>query len=159
VKQPANERAAELRALLHHHLRQYHVLDAPEISDAEFDALMDELVAIEASHPELRLPDSPTQRVGAAPLEQFDSVAHQLPMLSLNKCAALEEFDDWLKRVGDRIGPKDFKDLEFTCEPKIDGVAVSLLYEDGLLVTGATRGDGDTGEDITANVKTMGCLL
>jgi len=151
-------RVAELRRVLHHHLHQYHVLDAPEISDVEFDALMDELQALEAKHPELQQADSPTARVGAPPLEQFDSVTHQLPMLSLNKCAALDELDDWLKRVGDRLGEADFKNLEFTCEPKIDGVAVSLLYENGVLMTGATRGDGQTGEDITANVRTIGAI-
>ena len=151
-------RAAELQQALHHHLRQYHVLDAPEISDSEFDALMDELLALEARYPELKTADSPTQRVGAAPLDQFDSVVHQLPMLSLNKCAATDELDDWINRLGDRLGAADFKDLEFTCEPKIDGVAVSLLYEDGVLVTAATRGDGETGEDITSNVKTIGAI-
>ena len=153
-----SEHAAELRRVLHHHLHQYHVLDAPEISDVEFDALMDELQSLEAKHPELQVVDSPTQRVGAPPLEQFDSVMHQLPMLSLNKCAALDELDDWLKRVADRLGDADFKDLEFTCEPKIDGVAVSLLYDNGVLTTGATRGDGQTGEDITANVRTIGAI-
>ena len=153
-----SDRASQLSRELHRHLHLYHVLDSPEISDAEFDLLMDELLALEASHPELSSPDSPTQRVGAPPLEQFDSVAHKLPMLSLNKCAALEEFDDWLTRVSDRLGADDFKDLEFTCEPKIDGVAVSLLFENGVLVTGATRGDGETGEDITANVRTIGAI-
>jgi len=154
----ATDQAAELRRVLHHHLHQYHVLDSPEISDVEFDALMDELVALETKHPDLQVADSPTGRVGAPPLEQFDSVAHQLPMLSLNKCAALDELDDWLKRVGDRLGAADFKDLEFTCEPKIDGVAVSLMYDNGVLTTGATRGDGETGEDITANVRTIGAI-
>ncbi len=153
-----SEHAAELRRVLHHHLHQYHVLDSPEISDVEFDALMDELQALETRYPELQVVDSPTQRVGAPPLDQFDSVTHQLPMLSLNKCAAIDELDDWLKRVGDRLGEADFKDLEFTCEPKIDGVAVSLLYDNGVLTTGATRGDGETGEDITANVRTIGAI-
>jgi len=156
--QDASTQAAELRRLLNHHLHQYHVLDAPEISDVEFDALMDELIALETQHPDLRVGHSPTQRVGAPPLEQFESVTHQLPMLSLNKCAAVDELDDWLKRVSDRLGEADFKNLEFTCEPKIDGVAVSLLYENGVLVTGATRGDGDTGEDISTNVKTIGAI-
>ena len=155
---PAAEQASKLRRLLHHHLHRYHVLDAPEISDVEFDALMDELIALESKHPDLQVSDSPSQRVGAPPLDQFDSVTHELPMLSLNKCAALDELDEWLKRVSDRLGEADFKNLEFTCEPKIDGVAVSLLYENGVLVTGATRGDGETGEDITANVRTIGAI-
>ena len=152
------KRAAELHRTLDHHLHRYHVLDAPEISDSEFDALMDELLALEAAHPELCTADSPSQRVGAKPLDQFDSVQHELPMLSLNKCSELDELDDWLKRLAGRVGAADFKELEFTCEPKIDGVAVSLLYREGVLVTGATRGDGNTGEDITANVRTIGAI-
>lgn len=154
----ASNKIAALRRELDEHLHNYHVLDAPEISDAEFDALMDQLVQLEADNPELVSPDSPSQRVGAPPLEAFDSVTHELPMLSLNKCSALDEFDDWLARVNDRLGEADSKKLEFTCEPKIDGVAVSLLYEDGALVRGATRGDGETGEDITANVRTIGAI-
>jgi len=151
-------RAAQLRRELDEHLHRYHVLDNPQISDAEFDALMDELLRLEAEHPKLAVADSPTQRVGAPPLEQFDSVAHELPMLSLNKCAAVDEFDDWLGRVSDIVGTADFRGLQFTCEPKIDGVAVSLVYEGGLLVCGATRGDGQTGENITANVRTIGAI-
>ena len=156
--QKTESRVIELRGALNHHLHLYHVLDAPEISDAEFDALMDELIALESDHPEWLTADSPSQRVGAPPLEHFESVAHQLPMLSLNKCAALDEFDDWLARVADRVGESDFKNLEFTCEPKIDGVAVSLLYENSVLVRAATRGDGETGEDISANVRTIGAI-
>ena len=156
--QSASATIAQLRRELDAHLYSYHVLDAPEVTDAEFDALMDQLLQLEAEHPELASADSPSQRVGAPPLDAFDSVTHELPMLSLNKCAALEEFDDWLARVNDRLGDADAKNLQFTCEPKIDGVAVSLLYEEGVLVRGATRGDGETGEDISANVRTIGAI-
>ncbi len=155
---PVAAEVTQLRRELDQHLHSYHVLDAPEISDAEFDGLMDRLLLLETEHPELLTPNSPSQRVGAAPLDAFDSVKHELAMLSLNKCSTLEEFDDWLERVGDRLGYADFKNLEFTCEPKIDGVAVSLLYENGVLVRGATRGDGETGEDISANVRTIGAI-
>jgi len=156
--QSASATISRLRRELDHHLHSYHVLDAPEISDAEFDALMDQLLQLEADHPELVSADSPSQRVGAPPLDAFDSVTHELPMLSLTKCAALDEFDDWLARVEDRLGEADAKHLQFTCEPKIDGVAVSLLYEEGVLIRGATRGDGETGEDISANVRTIGAI-
>ena len=149
-KAPAQE-AAELREAIRYHLHRYHVLDAPEIADAEFDALFDRLVELEHEHPQLSTPDSPTQRVGAAPSERFAAVTHELPMLSLDKCASEQEFIDWEARCRSRVGYEG--ELEFTCEPKIDGVAVSLIYESGVLVRGATRGDGSSGEDITANVS------
>lgn len=148
-------RLAELRALIHHHNYRYHVLDDPEISDAEFDALFDELVALEAEHPDLVTADSPTQRVGAAPLTEFATVRHERPMLSLDKCTTPEELADWLARCEARLPDET---ITFTCEPKIDGVAVALVYEDGVLALGATRGDGQTGEDITANVRTIGAV-
>jgi DNA ligase (NAD+) len=147
------ERVDELRTAIHHHNYRYHVLDDPEISDADFDALLDELVALEARYPQLITPDSPTQRVGASPLAQFESVAHSVPMLSLNKCVSEAELEDWDKRIRSRLERP--ASLEFTCEPKIDGVAVSVIYRDGLLQQAATRGDGETGEDITANVRTI----
>ena len=152
VKTPARE-IAELRDAIRHHLHRYHVLDDPEIADAEFDALFDRLVELENDHPQLVVPDSPTQRVGAEPSERFVAVAHELPMLSLDKCASEQEFIDWEARCRTRVGYEG--ELEFTCEPKIDGVAVSLIYENGVLVRGATRGDGSSGEDITANVRTV----
>ncbi len=155
TKAPARA-IAELRETIRYHLHRYHVLDDPEISDAEFDALFDRLVELEKEHPRLVTPDSPTQRVGAEPSERFAPVAHELPMLSLDKCASEEEFIDWEGRCRTRVGYEG--DLEFTCEPKIDGVAVSLIYENGVLVRGATRGDGSTGEDITANVRTVSAL-
>ncbi len=147
------ERHAELAAQLTHHLHRYHVLDAPEIADAEYDALFDELVALETQHPELETPDSPSQRVGGAPVSQFDKVHHIVPMLSLDKCTTEEELGEWMTRCRSRLDEN--VELTFTCEPKIDGVAVALLYEDGVLVQASTRGDGQTGEDITANVRTI----
>lgn len=140
-----------LRAALRHHEYQYHVLDAPEVPDAEYDRLMRELRALEEQHPELITPDSPTQRVGAAPLSAFSQVRHEVPMLSLDNVFDDESYLAFDKRVHDRL--KTAEPLTFCCELKLDGLAVSLLYEDGVLVRGATRGDGTTGEDITANVK------
>ena len=141
-----------LRAELDHHNHCYHVLDAPEIADAEFDALFDELIALETAHPERITPDSPSQRVGAAPLAEFVAVTHEVAMLSLEKTATPTELQDWANRCRTRLGDEP---LAFCCEPKIDGVAVALIYEDGRLALAATRGDGQTGEDITANVRTI----
>lgn len=143
----------QLRAALRHHEYQYHVLDAPEVPDAEYDRLMRKLRALEEQHPELITPDSPTQRVGAAPLSAFSQVRHEVPMLSLDNVFDDESYLAFDKRVHDRL--KTAESLTFCCELKLDGLAVSLLYEDGVLVRGATRGDGTTGEDITANVKTI----
>ncbi|MCB1683810.1 MAG: NAD-dependent DNA ligase LigA, partial [Pseudomonadales bacterium] len=149
-------RLEELRALLHHHNHRYHVLDDPEIADAQYDALFDELCALEAAHPDWVTPDSPTQRVGAAPLATFRQVTHERPMLSLEKCTTREEVADWLNRCRTRIDAD--AELRLTCEPKIDGVAVALTYEGGVLTLAATRGDGERGEDITANVRTIGAV-
>ena len=151
-----SEPRAELAALreeLNYHRRRYFVLDDPEISDAEYDALFDRLTDLEAAHPDLVTPDSPTQRVGAAPSNQFAEVRHDTPMLSLDKCTSVAELTAWEVRCRRFLGPED--ELSYFCEPKIDGVAVSLLYADGALVRAATRGDGETGEDITANVRTI----
>jgi DNA ligase (NAD+) len=153
VPERARERAEALRAQIRHHNYLYHVLDAPEIADVEYDALYDELVALEAEYPDLVTVDSPTQRIGGEPLTAFATVEHRVPMLSLDKCTTTQELEDWLTRCRSRVdhdGP-----LELTCEPKIDGVAVTLIYERGRLTLGATRGDGQTGEDITANVRTL----
>ncbi|CNE08736.1 NAD-dependent DNA ligase LigA [Yersinia nurmii] len=143
----------QLRASLRHHEHQYHVLDAPEIPDAEYDRLMGELRELEAQHPKLITADSPTQRVGAAPLDAFDQVRHEVPMLSLDNVFDEESYLAFNKRVHDRL--KTAEPLTFCCELKLDGLAVSLLYEDGELVRAATRGDGTTGENITANVRTI----
>jgi len=143
----------QLRSQLRHHEYQYHVLDAPEVPDAEYARLMRELRQLEEQHPELITPDSPTQRVGAAPLSAFDQVKHQVPMLSLDNVFDEESFLSFYKRVQDRL--KISTALTFCCELKLDGLAVSLLYENGELVQAATRGDGTTGENITMNVRTI----
>lgn len=143
----------QLRTQLRHYEYQYHVLDAPEVPDAEYDRLMRELRELETAHPELVTADSPTQRVGAAPISAFEQVKHQLPMLSLDNVFDEESYLAFYKRVQDRLKTTD--PLTFCCELKLDGLAVSLLYENGELVQAATRGDGTTGENITANVRTI----
>lgn len=143
----------QLRTTLRHHEYLYHVLDAPELPDAEYDRMMRELRELEAQHPELVTPDSPTQRVGAQPLAQFSQVRHEVPMLSLDNVFDEESWLAFNKRVKDRL--KDDADITFCCELKLDGLAVSLLYEDGLLTRASTRGDGTTGENITSNVRTI----
>lgn len=143
----------QLRTSLRHHEYQYHVLDAPEIPDAEYDRMMQQLRDLEAQHPELITNDSPTQRVGAAPLDAFEQVEHEVPMLSLDNVFDEESYLAFDKRVHDRL--KTAEPLTFCCELKLDGLAVSLLYENGELVRAATRGDGTTGENITANVRTI----
>ena len=149
-------RAAELRRLLEHHNHRYYVLDDPEISDADYDALLNELRAIEAEHPDLLTPDSPTQRVGAKPLEKFEPVRHLQPMLSLANARNEDELRAWEKRVRKLADDHEWKGLiRFVTEPKIDGLAISLVYENGALTRGATRGDGETGEDVTQNLKTI----
>ncbi|HEX5526632.1 MAG TPA: NAD-dependent DNA ligase LigA [Solirubrobacterales bacterium] len=154
------QRAAELRELLAHHNHLYYVLDDPEIGDDEYDELLDELRGIEAEHPELRTPDSPTQRVGAPPLERFEQVEHLEQMLSLGNARNEEELRGWENRLANYLKRLDITASEFsyTTEPKIDGLAVTLTYEDGVLVRGATRGDGRVGEDVTQNLRTIGSV-
>jgi DNA ligase (NAD+) len=154
------ERAAELRRQLERHNHRYYVLDDPEIGDDEYDALLDELRAIEADHPELRSPDSPTQRVGAPPLDRFERVEHAEAMLSLANARNEEELRAWETRVRNHLKRLDITASQFsyTTEPKIDGLAISLTYEDGVLVRGATRGDGRFGEDVTRNLRTIGAI-
>jgi len=150
------EKIEKLRNALHHHNYRYYVLDDPEISDAEYDRMMQELISIEEAHPELVSPDSPTARVGAAPLEKFETISHTLPMLSLENGFADEEivlFDERIRRF-----LKTDQTISYTAEPKMDGVAVEVVYENGRIVTASTRGDGVTGEVITANVKTIATL-
>ncbi|HEX2096401.1 MAG TPA: NAD-dependent DNA ligase LigA [Solirubrobacterales bacterium] len=150
-------RAAELRREIEHHNHRYYVLDDPEIGDDRYDALLDELRAIEAEHPELRTADSPTQRVGAPPLDRFEQVEHAEPMLSLANARNEEELRGWEKRIRNHLKRLDISASEFsyTTEPKIDGLAITLTYEDGVLVRGATRGDGRIGEDVTRNLRTI----
>ncbi|MGV7092421.1 NAD-dependent DNA ligase LigA [Siccibacter turicensis] len=147
------EQLTQLRTTLRHHEYLYHVMDAPEVPDAEYDRLLRELRALEEQHPELITPDSPTQRVGAAPLTAFSQVRHEVPMLSLDNVFDEASFLAFNKRVRDRL--KNSDELVWCCELKLDGLAVSLLYENGVLVRAATRGDGTTGEDITVNVRTI----
>ncbi len=151
----ATARIEELRDLIHHHDRRYHVDDAPEIPDADYDALLSELRVLEAEHPGLITPDSPTQRAGAPGRATFAEVRHRVPMRSLDNAFNFDELRAWtdrvLKRLDDSVAP-----VTWACELKFDGLAVSLRYEDGLLVQAATRGDGQVGEDVTANVRTIG---
>lgn len=148
-----SERIAELRRLVEHHAYRYYVLDDPEISDADYDALYDELQELERAHPELVTPDSPTQRVGGAPAEGFRKVEHLSPMGSLEKVTTREALERWAEDVRKRLGSDE--PVAYVIEPKIDGSAVSLVYEDGVFVRGATRGDGYRGEDVTANLRTI----
>lgn len=150
------ERARRLRELIHYHNYRYHVLDAPEISDAEYDALFNELKRLEEEHPELRTPDSPTQRIGGQVLEGFAKVRHPAPMLSLSNAFSPDELRAWRERFL-RLLPDDVAqdELAYVVEPKIDGLTIVLHYEDGIFTLGATRGDGITGEDITVNLRTV----
>ncbi len=145
-------RVEELRRLINYNNYRYYVLDAPEVSDGEYDGLMEELRALEAEHPELSSPDSPTQRVGAGPLESFGVVRHEIPMLSLGNVFSQEALLKWYQRITGLLG-REPRDL--VVEPKIDGLAISLTYVDGRLSIGATRGDGVQGEEITQNLRTV----
>jgi len=147
-----SQRIEKLRTLINYHNHRYYVLDGPEISDAEYDQFVRELKQLEEEHPELITPDSPTQRVGAAPVEAFGVLEHRLPLLSLGNAFSDEELEAWYRRVSNLAGEQDF---ELVCEPKMDGLAVSLTYIDGILSTGATRGDGYRGEDVTSNLRTI----
>ena len=147
------KRIQQLRSEIQTHDNRYYILDAPTIPDAEYDRLMCELQALEERHPEFKTLDSPTQRVGIAPLSAFQTVQHRISMLSLANSFNLDELQAFEKRIQDRLS--DHTILEFVCEPKLDGLAVSLLYEKGVLVQAATRGDGTTGEDITQNIRTI----
>jgi DNA ligase (NAD+) len=148
----AARRAAELRRLLEEHNYKYYVLDTPTISDAEYDALFRELQQLEAQHPELLTPDSPTQRVGGVALKEFAPVRHAVPMVSLNNGFTEDDVRDFDRRARDALL---LDVVDYVAEPKLDGLAVALTYEDGVLVYGATRGDGETGENITENLKTV----
>src|SRR5918999_307985 len=146
-------RAEELRKQLEYHLYRYHVLDEPEISDAQYDRLFDELKALEEEHPKLATPDSPTRRVGAPPSERFQKIEHLSPMGSLDKVTTEEALAKWADDVRKRLGTDE--PVAFVTEPKIDGSAVNLIYQDGEFVRGATRGDGYRGEDVTPNLRTI----
>ncbi len=147
------QQIAQLREQINQHNYRYYVDDAPTIPDAEYDRLMQKLILLEQSHPEFQSDDSPTQKVGGQALSVFEQVAHEVPMLSLDNAFEEEDFRQFIKRIKDRLNHADT--LSFNCEPKLDGLAVSILYEKGKLVRAATRGDGQVGENITANVKTI----
>lgn len=153
MSSPIFEQISQLRAQLEEHNHNYYVLDAPSIPDAEYDRLMRELSALEQANPEFQSPDSPSQKVGGAALDKFEQVTHQVPMLSLDNAFSEEEFAAFNRRIKERL--MDNKELTFCCEPKLDGLAVSIIYRDGVLVQAATRGDGMVGENITQNVKTI----
>ncbi|MFL5952439.1 MAG: NAD-dependent DNA ligase LigA [Gaiellaceae bacterium] len=145
-------RAAELREVLDYHLYRYHVLDDPEVTDAEYDALYDELVRLEEANPDLVTSDSPTQRVGAPPSDKFQKVEHPSPMGSLEKVTTAEALEKWHQDVCKRLGTSE---VRYVTEPKIDGLSINLIYEDGVFIRGATRGDGYRGEDVTPNLRTI----
>ena len=153
-------RVSELREQLEHHAHRYYVLDDPEIGDDAYDALLDELRGIEAEHPELRSPDSPTQRVGGEPVGRLEKVEHLEPMLSLGNVRSEQELRAWVERMRTHLAREGISDPAFTfvVEPKIDGLAMSLLYRDGVLERGATRGNGEIGEDVTHNLRTIGAV-
>ncbi len=155
VPKKAAARSEELRALIVHHNELYHTLDAPEIPDAEYDLLVVELRQLEADYPALATPDSPTLTVGAAPSGLFREVRHRIPMMSLDNAFDEGELRAWAERLRRQAPDLDLEAVAFSCEPKVDGVAMSLTYERGKLVQAATRGDGVTGEDVTANVATV----
>jgi DNA ligase (NAD+) len=152
----AAARAAELKDLLERYNYRYHALDDPEVPDAEYDRLLIELRAIEAQFPALVTPNSPTQRVGAAPVSAFGAVRHRIAMLSLDNAFNEDEVRDFDRRVRERLEQEG--DVRYSAEPKLDGLAISAVYENGVFVQGATRGDGETGEDITGNLKTLAAL-
>ncbi len=157
VPAEAAERAHELRELVGYHSHRYYVLDDPEIGDDAYDLLLDELRHLEAEYPSLVTPDSPTQRIGGAPVDYLAKVEHLQPMFSLANARSPEELRDWVERMRNYLSREGIADpaFEYVCEPKIDGLAISLVYRDGILDRGATRGDGVTGEDVTHNLRTM----
>ncbi len=155
MNQPAEQRARELRKEIAYHDHRYYALDDPEISDAQYDRLLRELKELEELFPQLASDDSPTRRVGGKAAERFEKVTHRLPMLSLANAFNEEEISEFDERVRKHLG---LAQVEYFCEPKLDGLAVELIYQGGRLVKGATRGDGTIGEDVTANLRTVRSL-
>jgi DNA ligase (NAD+) len=148
-----NDRVKELRTLIEKYNYEYHVLDQPTVLDSEYDRLFKELQSLEQAHPELKTADSPTNRVGAKPALAFKQITHKVPMLSLDNAFSEPDIENFVRKIHERL--KDATDLVFIAEPKLDGLAVSLVYINGVLDYAATRGDGATGEDITANCKAI----
>ncbi|MBU4204993.1 NAD-dependent DNA ligase LigA, partial [Patescibacteria group bacterium] len=155
AREELKKRIGKLRELINHHRYLYHVLDKQEISDEALDSLKKELFDLEQKYPEFITLDSPTQRVGGAPLKEFKKIRHPERMLSLNDVFSKQDFLDWQERVSKLLTEKEKKDIDFYCELKLDGLAIELIYENGLLKTGSTRGDGIVGEDVTQNLKTI----
>ncbi|RLC39631.1 MAG: NAD-dependent DNA ligase LigA [Candidatus Nealsonbacteria bacterium] len=155
TKKEAKERIEKLKKLINYHRYLYHVLDRQEISESALDSLKKELFDLEQKYPEFRTPDSPTQRVGGKPLEKFEKVRHGTPMLSFNDAFSEKDMEDWEERIKKLLSKEETKKLEYFCELKFDGLAIELIYENGILKTGATRGDGIIGEDVTQNLKTI----
>ncbi|MBV9605179.1 MAG: NAD-dependent DNA ligase LigA, partial [Solirubrobacterales bacterium] len=153
----AEERAVELRKQIEYHSYRYYVLDDPEVGDDKYDALWGELKAIEEEHPELVTPDSPTQQVAPEPVSELEKVSHPQPMLSLANAHSAEDLKAWIQRMRNHLAREGITDpdFEFVAEPKIDGLAISLIYRDGVFERGATRGNGEVGEDVTHNLRTM----
>jgi len=149
------ERIEKLKKLINHHRYLYHVLDRQEISEAALDSLKKELFDLEQKYPEFITPDSPTQRVGGKPLEKFEKVIHPQPMLSFNDAFSEKDMEDWLERISRLLTEDEASKIDFYCEPKLDGLAIELIYENGIFKTGSTRGDGKIGEDVTQNLKTI----
>jgi DNA ligase (NAD+) len=160
VSEKQAERASELRRQLEYHSRRYYVLDDPEIGDDAYDRLLDELRELEREHPDLQTPDSPTRRVGGEPVGRLEKVQHLEPMLSLGNVRSEEELRAWVERMRGHLAREGISDPDFTyvVEPKIDGLAISLLYREGVLERGATRGNGEIGEDVTHNLRTIGAI-
>jgi len=155
TKSEARKRIEKLKKLINYHRYLYHVLDRQEISEAALDSLKKELFDLEQKYPEFRTPDSPTQRVGGKPLEKFEKVHHPQPMLSFNDAFSEKDMKDWEERIKKLLTKEEIEKLEYFCELKFDGLAIELIYENGILKTGATRGDGIIGEDVTQNLKTI----
>ena len=151
------QRAEQLRRQIEHHNYRYYVLDDPEIGDDQYDAMFDELRSLEAENPELITPDSPTQRVGGEPVSELEKVRHPQAMLSLANARSAEELRAWIQRMRNFLAREGIEDpdFEFVAEPKIDGLAISLIYRDGVFERGATRGNGEIGEDVTHNLRTI----
>ena len=160
VPRRSRARALELREQLEHHSHRYYVLDDPEIGDDAYDRLLDELRGLERDHPELASPDSPTQRVGGEPVGRLEKVAHLEPMLSLGNVRSEQELRAWVERMRNHLAREGIAepDFSYVVEPKIDGLAISLIYRDGVLERGATRGNGEIGEDVTHNLRTIGAI-
>ena len=157
-KEEAKQRIEKLKELVNHHRYLYHVLDKQEISDSALDSLKKELFDLEQKFPEFITSDSPTQRIGGKPLEKFEKVKHPKPMLSFNDAFSGKDINDWLKRISKLLTKRETQQVDFYCELKIDGLAIELIYQDGILKTGSTRGDGIIGEDITQNLKTINAI-